>query len=144
MAKRSWCNSMETNTPHSLENIRSSSPTARITPCHHLKRSPKWKAAERRTDARREEAMKSDSPTTPEQSGPAVASSDGLEGVEAKALRDLADKIIHWRNDAHAASHGEYGPMPQGEPIDYWRGRRNVLHELHAFLPDGFRDDRAF
>ncbi len=71
-----------------------------------------------------------------------VAPNDKLKG--GGSLRDLADKIIAWRSEAHAASHGEYGPTPQGEPIDYWRGRRNVLFELHAFLPDGYRDDRAF
>lgn len=57
-----------------------------------------------------------------------------LEAMVNEVLNGVPEKIEHWKNEAHDACEGKYGPSPKGEPIDFWRGRREVLYELSAFL----------
>jgi len=58
-----------------------------------------------------------------------------LEAIVGDVLGGVPEKIEHWKHEADDACDGKYGTTPKGEPIDYWRGRRNVLYELAAFLP---------
>lgn len=43
-------------------------------------------------------------------------------------------RIIAWFEEAKDACDGKYGSAPQGNDMSYWRGRREVLGELKAFL----------
>lgn len=57
-----------------------------------------------------------------------------LEAFINDSVSGVPEKIAHWKIEAQEATDGKYGPNPKGETIDYWRGRRNVLFELAAFL----------
>jgi len=57
-----------------------------------------------------------------------------LEAFVNDAISGIPEKIAHWKIEARDAADGKYGPNPKDESIDYWRGRRNVLYELAAFL----------
>jgi hypothetical protein len=61
-------------------------------------------------------------------------SEEQLEAMVNEAMHGVPEKIEHWKGDADDACNGKYGPSPKDEPIDFWRGRREVLYELSAFL----------
>ena len=54
----------------------------------------------------------------------------------AGELDQMGNRILAWKQEAIDATDLKYGQNPQGEPINYWRGRRAALCELAAFLSD--------
>lgn len=50
-------------------------------------------------------------------------------------INTLKEKIEYWAKDSGDGAEDKYGPCPQGGPIDFWRGHRNALNEVLAFIP---------
>lgn len=50
-----------------------------------------------------------------------------LSPSSCSALEPTATKPKPWQK-------GVYGKRPQGESMDYWRGRRDLAYELAAFM----------
>lgn len=53
-----------------------------------------------------------------------------------KTVKDFVERIDHWLADIELACRGDYGPTPKGEPIDFWRGKREALAEIKCFVPE--------
>lgn len=54
--------------------------------------------------------------------------------MTAEQLQEFKNRVDHWAGESQLACDGGFGSCPQNEPLDYWRGRRNALSELKAFL----------